>query len=199
MSRRWTVAPLRPLPAATDRWVVRFGGSLLTRPGWPDELLDLVGGLPGRVTVVVGGGPVVEGLRLVDAAQPLPAHVMHALAIEAMGVTARLVAAATGLAVMVTPSTTAGASILDTPRWWAASSRGSRLPAGWEVTSDSIAATVALEAAATLVLAKRVPPSIPDLVDLAASGWVDAHFPTAAAGLVGILWATPRTDAERLA
>lgn len=196
---RWTIDSLRRPPASADCWVVRFGGSLLTRPGWPDDLLDLVGGLPGRVTVVVGGGPVVEGLRLVDAAQPLSAHVMHALAIEAMGVTARLVAAATGLGVTVTPTTAAGVSILDTPRWWAASSQGSRLPAGWEVTSDSIAATVALEAAATLVLAKRVPPSMPDLVELAASGWVDAHFPTAAAGLVGILWAMPRIAADGLA
>ncbi|MFM7245722.1 MAG: hypothetical protein ACKO40_16325 [Planctomycetaceae bacterium] len=196
MTERWTVAPLREPPAGGDRWVVRFGGSLLTRPGWPEDLLGLVGSLNGAVTVVVGGGPVVEGLRLVDAAQPLPAHVMHALAIEAMGVTARLAAAATGLEVSGTASPTPGATILDVPRWWATSPLGSRLPAGWEVTSDSIAATVALETAATLVLAKRVPPPMPDLVDLAACGWADAYFPTAAAGLVGILWAAPRTGAD---
>lgn len=196
MSDRWTIAPLRASPAGMSRWVVRFGGSLLTHPGWPGCLLDLVGGLKGAATVVVGGGPVVDGLRLVDAAQPLPAHLMHALAIEAMGVTARLVAAATGLAVTSAPRAMEGATVLDVPRWWAASRAGSRLPAGWEVTSDSIAATVAIEAAATLVLAKRVPPPVPDLGALAARGWVDAHFPTVAAGLVGITWAVPRTGAE---
>jgi aspartokinase-like uncharacterized kinase len=196
VSDRWTIAPLRAPPAGTSRWVVRFGGSLLTRPGWPQDLLDLVGGLAGAVTIVVGGGPLVDGLRVVDAAEPMPASVMHALAIEAMGVTGRLVAAATGLAVATMPRATAGATVLDTPRWWATSHAGSRLPAGWEVTSDSIAATVALEIAATLVLAKRVPPPVSDLVALAARGWVDAHFPAATAGLDGITWAVPRTGAE---
>lgn len=195
MSDRWTIAPLRTPPAGASRWVVRFGGSLLTNPGWPEDLLDLVRGLTGAATVVVGGGPVVDGLRVVDAAQPMPAHIMHALAIEAMGVTARLVAAATGLPVASTPRATAGASVLDTPQWCATSRAGARLPAGWDVTSDSISATVAREEAATLVLAKRVPPPVPDLVDLAVRGWVDAHFPAAAAGLVGILWAVPRTRA----
>ena len=98
MSSRWMVAPLRVPPIRTSRWVVRFGGSLLTRPGWPQDLLDLVGGLTGAVTIVVGGGPVVDGLRVIDAAEPMPAPVMHALAIEAMGLTGRLVAAADAVA-----------------------------------------------------------------------------------------------------
>jgi aspartokinase-like uncharacterized kinase len=191
VSLRWTIARLRGLPAATDRWVVRFGGSLLTRPGWPDDLLDLVGGLEGAVTVVAGGGPLVDGLRLVDAAQPQSARVMHALAIEAMGITGRLVAEATGLPFIGTAGVGHGAAVLDAPRWCATSPLGSRLPAGWHVTSDSIAATVATEMAATLVLAKRVPPPTPDLADLAAAGWVDQHLPTAAAAVPGILWAVP--------
>jgi len=192
VSDRWTIAPLRGSAAGTSRWVVRFGGSLLTRPGWPQDLLDLVSGLTGAVTIVVGGGPLVDGLRMVDAAQPMPAHVMHGLAIEVMGVTGRLVAAATGFPVVGSPAFGAGIVVLDTPRWWAASPLGSRLPVGWEVTSDSIAATVALETAATLVLAKRVPPPLPDLDELAVAGWVDPHLPTAAAGLTRILWAAPR-------
>lgn len=193
---RWTIASLREPPAAAGRWIVKFGGSLLTRPGWPDDLLDLVDGLPGDVTVVVGGGPVVEGLRLVDAVQPQSAGVMHTLAIEAMGITARLVAAATGLVVVESATVTSGAAILDAPRWCAASPSGSRLPAGWEVTSDSIAATVAVETAATLVLAKRVPPPTHDLAGLVAAGWVDRHLPTAAAGVAGILVAVPRGGQE---
>lgn len=197
MSGRWTIAPLRTPPAGTNRWVVRFGGSLLTRPGWPQDLLDLVDGLTGAVTIVVGGGPLVDGLRAVDAAQSMPAQVMHALAIEIMGVTGRLVAAATGFPVVGSPDAAAGVTVLDAPRWWASSPLGSGLPAGWEVTSDSIAATVAVETAATLVLAKRVPPPLPDLDDLAAAGWVDPHLPTAAAGVAGILWAVPRDTSPR--
>jgi 5-(aminomethyl)-3-furanmethanol phosphate kinase len=197
VSGRWTIAPLRTPPAGTSRWVVRFGGSLLTRPGWPQDLLDLVGGLTGAVTIVVGGGPVVDGLRGIDAAEPMPAPVMHALAIEAMGLTGRLVAAATGFAIVGSPEAAPGATVLDAPRWWATSPLGSRLPAGWEVTSDSIAATVALETASTLVLAKRIPPPLRDLDGLAAAGWVDPYLPTAAAGLAGILWAAPRAGPDR--
>jgi aspartokinase-like uncharacterized kinase len=67
------------------------------------------------------------------------------------------------------------------------------LPIGWRVTSDSIAAAVAATVGAELILAKRVPPPGPasDLESLAAAGWVDEHFPTAARGLGGIGWAAP--------
>lgn len=191
MSLRWTIAPLRGRPAATDRWVVRFGGSLLTRRGWPEDLIDLVGGLEGAVTVVVGGGPLVDGLRVVDATHPQPARLMHALAIEAMGITGRLVAEATSLPLLAAAGPGQRVAVLDAPRWCATSPLGSHLPAGWHVTSDSIAATVATEIAATLVLAKRVPPPTPNLDDLAAVGWVDRHLPTAAAAVTGILWAVP--------
>jgi hypothetical protein len=62
------------------------------------------------------------------------------------------------------------------------------------VTSDSIAARVAAEAAAGLLLVKSVPPPpYPGgphlLAALAAAGWVDGHFPEAAAGLGEIGWA----------
>lgn len=196
MTSRWTIESLRAPPFDADRWVVRFGGSLLTWPGWPEALLDLVDRLSGTATIVVGGGPIVDGLREVDAAHPLPAELTHSLAIEAMGITARLVAAAAGLPVVDVPQAGPGAAVLDAPRWLANSARGSRLPAGWGVTSDSIAATVALEAAATLVLAKRVPPPATNLLDLAAAEWVDAHMPALATDLAGILWAVPRDGAE---
>lgn len=192
----WRTGTLRPARHRVDRWVVRFGGSLLTRPGWPEELLDLVAGLAGSVTIVAGGGPVVDGLRLIDASRPMPAGVMHVLAIEAMGITGRLVAEATGLAIVPAPYVGIGAAVLDAPRWCAASPQASRLPTGWDVTSDSIAAAVAQELAATLVLAKRVTPPTSDLVDLAAIAWVDAHLPAIADGPAGILWAVPRDEPD---
>jgi len=69
---------------------------------------------------------------------------------------------------------------------------------GWEVTSDSIAAHVAAAYGGELLLVKSVPPpSLPasqnQLEALAAAGWVDSHFPSAAAGLATISWAAPRT------
>jgi len=176
--------------------VIKFGGSLLTRPEWPEDLLDLVGSSRGSTTIVAGGGPVVDGLRAIDAACPRPAEVMHALAIEAMRVTARLVAEATGLPLVGEPEGSESAVVLDAARWLARESPRRKLPAGWDVTSDSIAAMVARELAATLVLAKRVRPPVDDLAGLAAAGWVDAHMPTAAAGLPGILWAVPCDEAR---
>jgi aspartokinase-like uncharacterized kinase len=191
MTAGWHVGPLRQPPAQPVRWVLKFGGSLLTRPRWPEELRELVNLLPGSTTIVAGGGPIVDGLRAVDAACPRPADVMHALAIEAMGITARLVAEASGLPIADGPQRRAGAAVLDAASWLATARSDQNLPDGWHVTSDSIAASVAHDAAATLVLAKRVRPSTTDLAALAAAGWVDAHMPVAAEGLTGILWAVP--------
>ena len=67
------------------------------------------------------------------------------------------------------------------------------MPVGWQVTSDSIAAFVATTNAAALVLAKSVPPpaSTDDLPSLAHAGWVDGHFPVAAADLARLEWVVP--------
>ena len=60
-------------------------------------------------------------------------------------------------------------------------------------TSDSIAALVATETNRGLLLAKRAPPpeGDHDLERLAAAGWVDAHFPAAAATVATISWSAP--------
>jgi len=194
MTAPWQVGSLRPPPAAVGRWVVKFGGSLLTRPAWPAELLALVASLPGSTTVVAGGGPLVDGLRAMDAACPQPDAVMHDLAIEALGITARLVAKGTGLPLVDEPRTHDGGSVLATAGWLARKHAIANLPASWDVTSDSIAAVIAREFTAALVLAKRVPPPTSDLLALARSGWVDVHLPVAAGGLEGILWAVPQDE-----
>jgi hypothetical protein len=61
------------------------------------------------------------------------------------------------------------------------------------VPREATPAAVATANRADLLLAKRVPPPGPasDLESLAAAGWVDEHFPTAARGLGGIGWAAP--------
>lgn len=188
-----------PSPAtAGRRLVLKIGGSLLARSDWPRLVTALVAGAPQPArTLVVGGGAVVDGLRRIDAAAPQPADVMHALAIEAMRVTARLVAAAIDLPLSATPSTGREACVLDVPAWVAKEPRGGALPAGWFVTSDSIAASVAVAISADLLLAKSTaPPPRPagagDSAAVAAAGWVDDYFPIAAAGLDLIEWAAPR-------
>lgn len=199
--------------------VVKIGGSLLARPGWPGLVGDLVrtlaaepaaarsdgdGGGDGvaarrgrRLLVVVGGGGIVDGLRAIDAAATLDQSLVHDLAIDAMRLTARLVADAAGLPLAAAPSPAAAAVVLDVPAWLAVGGRAATLPRGWRVTSDSIAARVAVEHGAGLLLAKSAaPPPCPAgaeaVAHLAAAGWVDDHFPAAAAALGWITWAAPR-------
>jgi hypothetical protein len=200
---RAATVPAQPL------LVIKLGGSLLSQPGWPQGIAELLRALSAQspespALLVVGGGSVVEGLRQIDAASPQPAELVHALAIEMMRITARLVAAATGLP-LVTAWPTAGgrgACLLDVPQWLAENQRLSTLPVGWEVTSDSIAARVAAAYGGELLLVKSVPPpSLPasqnQLEELATAGWVDPHFPSAAAGLPAISWAAPRAGSGK--
>lgn len=190
MPAGWRQGVLRGSAArAAGPLVVKIGGSLLSWPGWPAAVADLLAETAGRRLVVVGGGPVVDGLRAIDAAAPQPAEAMHWLAIEAMGLTARLVAQSLRLPLVTSPAGLP-AGVLDVPSWL----RGdTSLPGGWHVTSDSIAAVAAVAGGAGLLLVKSVPPPDNDLSAAAAAGWVDPHFPVAAADLAHIAWAAPLT------
>jgi len=192
----WLVGDLRTAVAVAPREVIKVGGSLLSVPNWPDLIAELVHirSRRRRVIVVVGGGTIVDGLRTIDAAAPQRADAIHCLAIELLGTTARLVAGALGLPLVVEPGGDP-AAVLDSPCWLAAAARRERLPVGWHVTSDSIAALVATESRADLLLAKRVapPPSSDErrIAKLAQGGWIDEHFPAAAAGVARMAWAAP--------
>ena len=193
MTTTWRRGPLRDHGGAAESrpLIVKIGGSLLGRTGWADEVRALVAALPAPRVLIVGGGAIVDGLRTIDAAEPQPADVVHRLAIDCMGVTARLVAA-TLCAPLVTEATgSSPTAVLDAPAWLAHAGRFDRLPVGWHVTSDSIAAIVAAELDAALLLVKSVAPPHDDIERLAAHGWVDAWFPTAARGLAHVAWAAP--------
>jgi aspartokinase-like uncharacterized kinase len=183
--------------------VIKLGGSLLARPHWPTDLINLLAGTPLPAMLVVGGGKLVDALRRIDVTSPRPAEVMHRLAIDALGLTARLVADAIGLPLVTAPPPDQPAvpppagpriAVLDVPVWLTATGSPAwieRLPVGWHVTSDSIAAVIAAELGHRLLLVKSVPPPCPgdDLPALAAAGWIDGYFPTAAATLNMIGWA----------
>ncbi len=77
------------------RIVVKVGGSLFSTSGWQHAVQSLIAheSLSNHsVVVLAGGGAVVNGLRAIDATSSLPAPLMHDLALEAMGITAQLVA-----------------------------------------------------------------------------------------------------------
>lgn len=196
MTIAWEHGPIRAgSESPCGGRVIKFGGSLLRRGGWPAALRALVGQVVAPTTIVVGGGGLVDGLRAIDAAHPLPAALAHRLAIDAMGLTARLVADATGFSLTAEPAAGAAVVVLDAPSWLAVGTRLADLPVGWHVTSDSIAAAVAAAYGAALWLAKSEPPPAGDLECLARAGWVDDYFPLAAAPLGRIEWAAPATAA----
>lgn len=173
--------------------VIKLGGSLLTRPDWPAALRALCETLEPPALLVVGGGPVVDGLRAIDAVTALPAAVSHRLAIAALGITARAVGSAIDLPLTAHPDDAPGTAVLDTPRWLDDDGHLAALPVGWHVTSDSIAALVAARLHRTLILAKSVPPpcAVADLRALAVAGWIDPCFPNAATAVTRIEWAAP--------
>lgn len=195
MTTGWHLGTIRSQVGVGDRrlLVAKLGGSLLTRPRWPEELELLLSGLQRPLLLIVGGGTVVDGLRAIDAAAARPPALMHRLAIEAMRLTGAIVAESLTLPVVTTADDAHAAAILDVANWLATHAATTRLPENWAVTSDSLAAVVAATVDADLLLIKSVPPpaATDDLQALSAAGWVDAAFPTAAHGVAGIEWAVP--------
>lgn len=194
---RWQSGILKDGPEVKPL-VVKFGGSLLRRADWPQLLRSLLEMRRGRaMAIIVGGGAAVDSIRRIDDAASLEPAISHRLSIDAMGITARLVADSIGWPLAASPPDDGSPCVFDVPAWLDASERFAKLPVGWHVTSDSIAAFVAVETGCDLLLAKSVPPpaggsrDAASLTDTASAGWVDGWFPTVAAGLSRIEWAAP--------
>ncbi len=190
----WLLPPPRHANGAAGM-TVKVGGSLLTRRDWPQRLGSLLTASNAPLQIMVGGGPVVDGLRQLDAASPQPAERMHRLAIQAMEITAEMVAEELGLRVCREPAADTSRHCVIHPEAWRTRGGFDGLPASWEVTSDSLAAIVAATVGQPLLLLKSVCPphageSLP-LTALAEAGWVDPHFPQAAGRLIGLAWAAP--------
>lgn len=188
--------------------VVKVGGSLL----WGERLGArlhqwLSAQVPGATIVVVGGGRLADAVRTLDRRFRLTAQAAHEQGVRAMQVNAFVLC-------QLCPAL----SWLERLLPWASDSRhngpsagerrvvldplpfilhdepqlaGPRLPWGWEVTSDSIAARISqVVDARELVLLKSTLPSTASnqlsLINAAEAGYVDSHFPVAAEGLAHI-------------
>ncbi|MBA4063774.1 MAG: uridylate kinase [Isosphaera sp.] len=158
--------------------VVKVGGSLFDHPRLGPGLRAYLAALaPADVLLVPGGGPVADAVRQLDRAHGLGEEAAHWLALRALAVTAAFLRALPFGSRL---------NVLDCFAFAAEDEgRPGALPHTWDVTTDSIAARVAVvNRADRLVLLKSVdvPPGV--LWDQAADrGWVDRHFPTVAAGL----------------
>lgn len=179
------------LTAAGPRVLVaRVGGSLLAWPPLRTALEDwLRSRAHRRVVLIAGGGAVVDELRALDRIHHLGEEAAHRLALRALELTAHLLAATVpGLEVVdrfeALPAVwdAGGVPVLSPRRVLDADDgRPGALEHTWRVTSDSIAARVAVLLRGELILLKSAP--APDGLDRAGAarlGLVDEAFPEAA-------------------
>lgn len=177
---------------SSDLRVIKLGGSLLDWPELPQRFRRWLGAQPPAANaLIVGGGPLVEGLRTIDRVHRLSVEASHWLAIRAMSVTAELFAEVIPEATLVDSLNEVHRvpggppQILDVePFLRAEQGSAGALPCGWDVTSDSIAAHVARTLQANeLVLLKSALPEQALAGNPKLAGYVDAYFSAAARGL----------------
>lgn len=192
-----------PLPTR----VIKLGGSLLEDPHLRSRFaIWLARQIPANNVVVVGGGGLVDALRAIDRAQQLATTHSHALAIDAMSVTARLAATLLELPCIDRRSglaDLAGATAILDVRLFILEEEpeleGEPIPSSWQVTSDSIAARLAdaLRATELVLLKSTLPPPGATLEEASDAEYVDAYFPHAAARVPQVRCVDLRSDELR--
>ena len=154
--------------------VIKVGGSLLTWDALPQKLTGWLAEQPPALNVMIaGGGPWADLLR--DSAKRfgLSEPSAHAMCVRAMSVTATLLSdlvdcecerSFDGLRQRVGN----GVLVFDCQTWLLAG-EAQDLPKSWDVTSDSIAARLAMDLNAELVLLKSCDAGTDDPASLVAS------------------------------
>jgi aspartokinase-like uncharacterized kinase len=172
--------------------VIKVGGSLLDLPDLPDRLNCWIGlqKLAARNIIVAGGGDLVEVIRRWNAQSPIGEVAAHWMCVDAMSITARLLAERLSQFAVtdsfVTVESTTETVIFDCARWV----RDSNLPARWSLTSDSIAAALAAATGAfELVLMKSTAPPNPQMTieEFSRIGLVDTEFANWGRGIPNIV------------
>ncbi|MHB1085145.1 MAG: amino acid kinase family protein [Thiobacillus sp.] len=161
--------------------VVKLGGSLHRAPELADCLKAIVHAGEG-VVVVPGGGPFADTIRTVQAQSGISdatAHHMAMLAMEQYGL--MLCELEPNLVPVDSMEKIATAlSQGHTPIWQPVEMcrNAEDIPKDWSVTSDSLAAWLAIKLAAeSLILIKHACPADTGPVAMAVSGYVDKAFP----------------------
>ena len=169
--------------------VVKVGGSLLDLPDLSERLQVWLGQQsPACKILLAGGGTIVDEIRRWHEAKPLDERVAHGMSIEAMNITARLLIQALPSAELVEYYAElelmhdAQPLLVFAPLEWLRQEEpaqsGTPLPESWDVTSDSIAARLAICLNADeLVLLKSTDPPSDDLQALAEVGYIDKFLP----------------------
>ncbi len=176
--------------------VIKLGGSLLTQSNLTERFERWFKKLQQdspweKFIMLVGGGAPVEGLRLVDQANPLDESLCHWLAVKQMNLNGKLVdsllpdwvltkklitieTAEVSLKAIFVPH---NFLLREEPNY-----PGRKLPIGWQTTSDAIATRLAVCIGAELILLKSTDPpkdiAANDWNSLAKKGYIDRVTPT---------------------
>ena len=181
--------------------VIKVGGSLFDLADLGSRIerfLDLFE-IPAPI-LVPGGGPIADSIRQLDETFRLDSATSHELGVRTLALTARLIS-----------ELSSRFSHLESHREvndiWECRQfpiispidcilRDSKLPASWDVTSDSIAAWIASQhPRSQLILFKSTDlPSGISFADAAVAGLVDRHFPNLAPHVSQIGWCNLRED-----
>lgn len=197
------------MPKPLQRTLIKLGGSLLDLPDLRDRLRRLAQLRCGHsVAYLPGGGETADLVRIWSDRFPLDDHAAHWLAIDAMGLNARLLAellpdsrlVAEASALQQAEAGGVSAILAAGPLLrQIAEAGGPSLPESWDVTSDSIAAFLAgVLGFDELILAKSCEPAARTPAGLAERGLVDPAFPEVARDLPGIGWVNLREERLRI-
>lgn len=154
--------------------VAKVGGSLYDWPDLGPAVTAWLAHQPEPVLLFPGGGDAADAVRSWDRVHSLGEDASHALAIRSLSLGAHFLRQLLG-AIPIVESPTPG--ILD-PYPYFLTQTGP--PHSWNVTTDSLAAWVAIQSKASkLVLLKSIdiPVSL-SWTEASDAGFVDRHFPT---------------------
>lgn len=166
-----------PMPA----WVLKLGGSL-EGAALLGPLLRLLAEQGRGLVIVPGGGRFADEVRARQAALGLDEDAAHWLAIGAMERYAEALRAMNqALRPVADVDSMAAAWASGRLPLWLPSKllrEHAELPVGWQTTADSLALWFAdYIGAEALILIKAAPKERAEVDELAASGYVDSHFP----------------------
>ena len=169
--------------------VVKVGGSLFDLPDLAERLHRwLAAQAPAHHVLVAGGGALVEQVRQWHHLQPLSDEAAHWMCVDLMTVTAHMLHDRLPEIPLIEDDRLLcqrvgdrGCTIFGPANWLRHSEHylpGKKLPSNWEVTSDSIAARLAivLQAFELVLLKSALPVAEADLQELACKGYVDPGF-----------------------
>ena len=162
-------------------WVLKLGGSL-EGAALLGPLLRLLAEQGRPLVIVPGGGRFADEVRVRQAALGLDEDAAHWLAIGAMEQYAEALRAMNQALrpVADVDSMAAAWAAGRLPLWLPGKllREQAELPVGWQTTADSLALWFADHIGAeALILIKAVPKEGTEVDELAASGYVDGHFP----------------------